>query len=429
MGTGHAVVLMPRIHRERAVRKDDRLVHVVPEAAHAHLFQIMPEQVRPPAADGRGREIRKIAESRPDFLRQKIALRPPAEIIPFQTLRPNRIGGVDLHAGIHDQDRLHAVLLQRADHPRRIGEIVPVPRKPLLLLHVMVVQMDGVARDAQVPEPLHQVIHGLVRIIAPFGLVVAQRPQRRQFGRAGKARVGGYDVQRAAVVNEIIIHQAAERPESQHLFIRGAEVEVRAARIVKQQAVRLPFPQAEEKRNALVERIRFLVKIIMVRPPHGEILAPQVQGAGLVPQPEKMLRVLKPFPYPHAGVPRPVLGLPAKAAFIRQQGFVRDNIVKIHLLLLRTDANPQQGRFNDMHSGFVILPDLRAGSGIPGADGIAGLIFRHWSGEIRHADNSIVRKAHAESYFRNRIGVFPFDETPPERGRFSSFRDVGRGAH
>lgn len=37
MGTGHAVIFMPRIHRESAVRKNDRFVHVIPEAAHANF--------------------------------------------------------------------------------------------------------------------------------------------------------------------------------------------------------------------------------------------------------------------------------------------------------------------------------------------------------------------------------------------------------
>ena len=52
MGTGHAVIFMPRIHRESAVRKNDRFVHVVPEAAHANFPNIPAEQIRPPAAYG-----------------------------------------------------------------------------------------------------------------------------------------------------------------------------------------------------------------------------------------------------------------------------------------------------------------------------------------------------------------------------------------
>lgn len=132
-----------------------------------------------------------------------------------------------------------------------------------------------------------RLVYGLVRIIAPLGLVVPQRPQRRQFRRTGKARISGDDVQRSAVVNEIIIHQAPEGPEGKNLFIRSSEVEIRTARVVKQQAVRFPFPQTEEKGNTFVKGIRFLMEIIMVRSPHGEILAPQVQGARLVPKPGK----------------------------------------------------------------------------------------------------------------------------------------------
>lgn len=184
------------------------------------------------------------------------------------------------------------------------------------------------------PRPrkrLHQIVYGLVRIIAPLGLVVPQRPQRRQFRRTGKARISGDDVQRSVVVNEIIIHQAPEGPEGKNLFIRSSEVEIRTARVVKQQAVRFPFPQTEEKGNTFVKGIRFLMEIIMVRSPHGEILAPQVQGARLVPKPEKMLRFLEIFPYPYPGVSSPVLALPAESALIRQQGLIRGNIVKIHL--------------------------------------------------------------------------------------------------
>ena len=70
MGTGHAVIFMPRIHRESAVRKNDRFVHVIPEAAHANFPNIPAEQIRPPAAYGGSRKIREIAKSRPYFLRQ-----------------------------------------------------------------------------------------------------------------------------------------------------------------------------------------------------------------------------------------------------------------------------------------------------------------------------------------------------------------------
>ncbi len=293
----------------------------------------------------------------------------------------------------------------------------------------MMVQMHGIARNAQAPETLHQIVYGLVRIIAPLGLVVPQRPQRRQFRRTGKARISGDDVQRSVVVNEIIIHQAPEGPEGKNLFIRSSEVEIRTARVVKQQAVRLPFPQTEEKGNTFVKGIRLLMEIIMVRSPHGEILAPQVQGARLVPKPEKMLRFLKIFPYPYPGVSSPVLALPAESALIRQQGLIRSNIVKIHLLLLRANADAEQGRLNDMNPGLIILADFRSRRGISGAYGITRLVFRHRSGEIRYADNTGISKTHAESYFGNRIRVLPFDETPPERRCFSSFRDVGNGAH
>lgn len=102
----------------------------------------------------------------------------------------------------------------------------------------------------------------------------------------------------------------------------------------------------------------------MVRSPHGEILAPQVQGARLVPKPEKMLRFLKIFPYPYPGVSSPVLALPAESALIRQQGLIRGNIVKIHLLLLRANADAEQGRLNDMNPGLIILGRISA----PGAE-------------------------------------------------------------
>ena len=429
MGTGHAVVLVPGIHRERAVRENDRLVHVVPQAADADFLNVLPVQFRPPVPYGGGGEVRKVAQPRPDFLRQQVALRTAAEIVAFHALPPHRVFRVDPDAGVHDQHRLDSLLLQRADHARGMRKILQIPREPLLVPHVVLVQVYGVAGDAQVPEALHQVEHGLVRVIAPFGLVVAQGPQGRQFRRAGKARVGGHNVQGTAVVDEVIIHQAAEGAEGKNRFIRRAEVKVGAARIVKQQPVGPPFPEAEKKGDAFVQGIGFLVKIVMVRSPHGEILAPQVQGAGLVPQAEEVFRVLKMFPDPYAAIPRPVLGFPAESAFIREQRLVRDNIVKIHFLLFHPDANPQQARFNDMNSRFVIFPDFCAWRHVFRTDGVTRLIFSHRAGKISHPDETLFRNPHAESYFGNDVSILPPDHRAADKGQFPFFSVVEGGAH
>lgn len=154
---------------------------------------------------------------------------------------------VDPDAGVHDQHRLDSLLFQRADHACGMRKILQIPREPLFVPHVVMVQMHGIAGNAQVPETLHQVEHGLVRVIAPFGLVVAQGPQRREFRRAGKARIGGHNIQGTAVVDEVIIHQPSEGAKGKNRFISRAEVEVGAACIVEQQPVRPPFPEAEKK--------------------------------------------------------------------------------------------------------------------------------------------------------------------------------------
>ena len=156
----------------------------------------------------------------------------------------------------------------------------------------------------------------------------------------------------------------------------------------------------------------------MVRSPHGENTCPSGSRRTACPQARKNA----PFPEDFSvSIPGRLQSSPCSPGRIRPHpsaGAHPWQHRKIHLLLLRVNADAEQGRLNDMNPGLIILADFRSRRGISGAYGITRLVFRHRSGEIRYADNTGISKTHAESYFGNRIRVLPFDETPRRGGVF-----------
>ena len=79
-------------------------------------------------------------------------------------------------------------LPQVRKQPLGVGEAFLIPGENLIPLHIVDIQMDGIAGNPQLAQHIPDILHFFLRLIAPARLMVAQSPKLRK-GRS--TRKGG----------------------------------------------------------------------------------------------------------------------------------------------------------------------------------------------------------------------------------------------
>ena len=154
------------------------LVHVVPDSGdpRGHVRRV---QLAPPGSRGLGREVGKDRVPGPHLPDVAAASRRAAEDVTLQPLVVDPVAGVVLDAWIDDGDDLEPRLVEALQHAGSIGKALVVPREDPVLVHVVDVEPQGVARNVVRAVASAELLHLVLRVGVPPALVIPQRPQRR----------------------------------------------------------------------------------------------------------------------------------------------------------------------------------------------------------------------------------------------------------
>src|SRR5690606_37554093 len=159
----------------------------------------------PPLPYFRIGEIRKLASARPYIAFHKVVVAAAAEEMVFFAFAEYPVVVVDLDARVDDHYRTETVVRQFLDHALGGGKMVLVPRKAAVSVHIVDVEVDGVAGDLACTEIAGQVLDLTLRVVAPAALVVPQGPHRRQVMRARERVVTLHDVDHVRAVDVIVL--------------------------------------------------------------------------------------------------------------------------------------------------------------------------------------------------------------------------------
>ncbi len=162
-----------------------------------------------------------------------------------------------------------------------------VPRKAAEPIHIIDVQVDRIAGDLKLPEGTCQFLYPALRVVAPFGLMETQGPQRGQFRGARQVGVGPDDPSDFRAVEKIIVHLTPVGPETGDVAPLVGKVKMGTEGIVKEHPVGNVTVKADKERHRLVERILVLGIGILVGHPVMGAFPLQVGVRGLVPHPVK----------------------------------------------------------------------------------------------------------------------------------------------
>ena len=285
------------------------LVHVVPDAGHAHVDVGLLELRAPPGARRGLGEVGEHARARvllalrrPHRRRVHGAVRVLDEGVRGQPALVDRPALPGLGVRIDDGHDLEALRAQLAHHARGIGEAPAVPGERVVAVLVVDVEPEHVGGDALEPEGVGEVAHLRLRIVAVARLVVAERPQRRQRRAADQLGEALHDVSRRGPVDEVVVQRAVHGSEREQVPVLLAGVEPGAERVVEEDAVRAPVPQHHEEGHRDVEGVRVVGVRVRVRVPHrvgvaAPIAPPLVQVARLLAQAVDVLVVAQALPH------------------------------------------------------------------------------------------------------------------------------------
>ena len=160
-------------------------VHIVPEAFDAGIDKGFVE-LSPPCPCARRGEIGEGTQAGPDGGVVDVTVGRLAEVTVRQAVLVDGVLWVFLDRRIDDGDEFDALLAQVGGELRQIGEAVLIDGEAAVAVHIVDVQVDGVAGDVVVTEILRQFADAALRVVGPARLLVAEHPQRRQCVPSGE---------------------------------------------------------------------------------------------------------------------------------------------------------------------------------------------------------------------------------------------------
>ena len=265
-----AVHAIRNLEGSRLVRahKDRRLVHVVPEPAHAHGHKILVERA-PPSARRCPGEIGKDARSGPDDAGIYGAVGIVREIVSCQSLVVRLVARELRDVQVGNRHEFESQRVEAADHAWEIGEALRVNRKGPVFFLIINVEIQNVRRDLLLAKRARDLLNARLRSVAVTRLLEPERPEGRKRRASREVRIALDHLLGVESVNEVIVEVPALRAEGIGVRVGMAKVELRAPSVVEKNSVGAPLPQRQKERNVLVERVGALLPAIRVGVPHG----------------------------------------------------------------------------------------------------------------------------------------------------------------
>ena len=134
-------------------QKKGWLIHIVPEARHAHIDEIV-EEAAPPGTHTGQREIRKDACARPNVsdIERAIGLFHKRVVLDPGVIGRIAVAGIFLDMQINNQNGVKILRGEILDHLLERRKALPVDGEGGIALLVVDIEVDGVARNLFVAE-------------------------------------------------------------------------------------------------------------------------------------------------------------------------------------------------------------------------------------------------------------------------------------
>ena len=186
-----------------------RLIHIIPYAAYAFIYKEL-LILAPPVTHFFFAKIRINRISRPYCIDIDLTLRRRCKIAVLHTFVVNRISLFQLYTRINDGYDLDAVLRQICDHlfRIRITFLIWCPGKYLVVIHIIDIQMNGIAGDSALSHVGNNIPDFFLRHIAPAALMIAQGPLLRNRNRTCQISIIAKHLRHTLAGDQIIIQIA-----------------------------------------------------------------------------------------------------------------------------------------------------------------------------------------------------------------------------
>ncbi len=181
------------VERARVGCEVGRLVHVIPYSANARIEQSF-VVVGPPYAACGPCEIGISDDPRPDTAFIYLPVRSSDEHMLAPALPVHWVSGVDLHARVYYGHYLETVFAKVGYQAARVGEMLRIEGEYPEPVHVVDVEVDGIAWYVGLSHRPSYFAHLAFRAVAEPALVIAECPKRRQLHSAGQVRIGVHDI-------------------------------------------------------------------------------------------------------------------------------------------------------------------------------------------------------------------------------------------
>ena len=253
-----------------------RLVHIVPHPGHAKVYQIF-LLFLPPPAHFRIAEIREYRVSRPHHVDVDFSLRRGGKIAVLYTLLVDIIILFHLYPRVNDGNSFDSHFLQIGNHLPLVPVGFLIPCKNLIVIHVVNVKMNAVAGNFIFLKLCGNIPDFILGLVAPAGLMVAQRPHLLHGSSPRQPCIIRNDVLKAFPGHEIIIQISLIRADYVITAVFLPQIEISFPVIVKENAVSPLLLQHHHKGNALVKRLEIiLLRVGKVGVPHFILVFPFV---------------------------------------------------------------------------------------------------------------------------------------------------------
>src|SRR6185436_9196188 len=261
------LIIMPDVLRKCAYFENGRLIHIVPDSFYSLFFYQLFKQFGPPFSHLRVCKVREIAITRPHLAFHQVTIRPLAKKSFFQCLFIHEIFGINFNSGINNHNDLKSEFPQLTYHMCRIGKTFMIPGKAAKAIHIIYIEMNNIARNIFFAEIVGKLPYFSFRVIAPFALVITQRPQWRKLGCSSQLDIlFGYGKQ-FRPVDKIVIYFTALRPKAHHFGIFFSEIKKCLESVIEKNSITLSMMQSIVKWNIPVKRILFPGKSICIGSP------------------------------------------------------------------------------------------------------------------------------------------------------------------
>src|SRR5579885_334831 len=159
--------------------EDSRLVHIVPDATHTRVDEGL-LHVTPPLAHLWPSVIGKDCVIRPDVAVEDCAVSAVNKHVFFHAFPVDLVIGIGLHARVDNGYNLETGACQISGHGAWIAEALWIPGEDAVAVHVVDVQVNGIARDVTYTKLCCHLTHFRFCGVAPTALMIAERPAGRK---------------------------------------------------------------------------------------------------------------------------------------------------------------------------------------------------------------------------------------------------------